>query len=161
MKNVTRWQQYEIKFLKDNYTDKGIDYCANSLGRTNKSVLHKVYELKLAQPEVRKPTGFDATKDGIVYFVKFYVDDIEYYKVGITNRSAKERLVADWNKFNFEELWTVKGSGKFIQSLEKKILKENSQYLINTKALISGNTETFSVFIDKPKQGVIFNECRS
>lgn len=151
-KNITKWQSYELKFLRDFYTKKGIDYCANSLGRTTKSVLHKVYELKLAHPEERKATGFDSSKPGILYFVKFILDGLEYYKVGITNKSAKQRLGTDWNKFAFEELWTIEGPGKAIQKLEKQVLEQNSQYLVNTEALISGNTETFSVYIDKPNK---------
>lgn len=90
-------------------------------------------------------SGFNPNKPASLYLVSFLISDIKYYKIGITNRSPKERLANDWHKFNFALLWEIRlDSGELIRNLEREILTTYNNYKFNTKVLNNGNTETFS-----------------
>ena len=94
-------------------------------------------------------TGFDETKPASLYFVSFENENNIYYKIGITNRTPKERLVKDWSLYNIKVMWEI----KFILGIEAKIaekefIKNNSKFLCNTGLLSSGNTETFNTYLE-------------
>lgn len=145
--NLT-WAKHEIDFIKKFYSSKGPDYCASSLARPIAGVHRKAHTLGL---KCAKPGGFDRSIPGTLYFVSFEVDGTKYYKVGITNQTPEHRLRADWNRLNFKIEWTIKSSnGYLINQLEHQILSNNKKYLVNTKALTNGNTETLSIFVEKP-----------
>ncbi len=97
-------------------------------------------------------SGFNKEKEAILYFIKFTYEGIDYYKIGVTNKSeVSDRFQkSEWKNLNMSILWTVYLSGDEAYKLEQQLIKDNAQYLINTQALTSGNTETFSVLIDKP-----------
>ena len=42
-----RWQPRELEFLRSHYTAEGAAWCAQALGRTEKAVYTKAYELGL------------------------------------------------------------------------------------------------------------------
>jgi hypothetical protein len=93
-------------------------------------------------------TGFDSSKPGILYFVK--IND-GLFKLGITNKTVRQRFKSDWNRFNIEIIWELKfEKGKIAQKLERRLLKSYKYLLINTGLLISGNTETMSEEIPCP-----------
>lgn len=146
---LSRWGRHELQFLREHYSTKGPDYCSKSLARTVPSVQRQAHRLGISNPD----RGFSRNKKAQLYFVSFIFDGIEYYKIGITNKTARERLGSDWNKFNFKLIWNIESdNGKYIADLERKILNENKQFLINTEALASGNTETLTVLIQQPKE---------
>lgn len=97
-------------------------------------------------------TGFDSSKEAILYFVSFYVDSIKYYKLGITNRSTEHRFGAFWKRLNMRTEWDILFSiGRDALNLETELLRKFDTYKVNTGALPNGNTETISVYIPKPK----------
>jgi hypothetical protein len=101
-------------------------------------------------------SGFDSTKPSKLYFLSFEHNEITYYKVGITNRTTQERHSADWKPLNIQLLWELDfESGAEARKLEKQILEDNNMFLINTGALRSGNTETFTVFIKPPEYAAL------
>jgi hypothetical protein len=88
----------------------------------------------------------------ILYLVSFLSNDIEYYKLGITkNKEPKSRYISDWNKLNMKVLWTKQFNLGFeAKIVEQRLKTENSIFLINTEALNTGNTETFTTIIKEP-----------
>jgi hypothetical protein len=97
-------------------------------------------------------SGFDPAKPGKLYFIKFEFEKEIFFKVGITNLTAEKRLSADWKRLKMQLLWEIDYEvGADARETEKKILADNKDFLVNTKALKSGNTETFSIFINPPK----------
>jgi hypothetical protein len=96
-------------------------------------------------PECSKH-GFDPNKPGILYYLKI---DNTYYKVGITNRSIKERFLADKDKTIEVLLEKFFESGLDAQTTERLILKKYKDLrLKGVKILASGgNTELFVVDI--------------
>lgn len=86
-----------------------------------------------------------------LYFVSFEVDEITYYKIGISKNEPKNRFLAEWNKLNMKVEWIIKyPTGYEARSVEQQLLKDNICYKIDTGALASGNTETVSVYVSKP-----------
>jgi len=85
-------------------------------------------------------SGFKFEKPGTLYHVKIK-DNL--YKIGITNKTPKERFGSDWSKFNIEVIWQIDFiSGRIAYTLEQKLLKAYKHLLVNAGLLISGNTET-------------------
>lgn len=98
-----------------------------------------------------KSPGFRTDIPASLYCVKFEYEDIHYYKIGITNKDAKKRYIQEWAKFKMELEWEIFfDTGKEAKRVEQQLLKDNECYKINTGALISGNTETVSVYVSKP-----------
>lgn len=97
-------------------------------------------------------TGFDPAKAGKLYFLSFIEDNETFFKIGITNLNARKRHLADWEYLKMELLWEVHfESGSEARKAERQFLVDNKEFLLNTKALRSGNTETFSIFINPPE----------
>lgn len=98
-------------------------------------------------------SGFNDLAPAVLYFVRFTYDEVEFYKLGITNRTPEERLVKDWKHFNMSIVWKVPYNlGKDARLQEQELLREYSAYQINTGCLTSGNTETFTCAIPCPKK---------
>ena len=93
-------------------------------------------------------SGFKADKPAILYFVK--IENL-FYKLGITNRTTKERLAKDIKEYNIEIMWELEFPlGKDARDLERHLLEKYKKYLENTGLLNSGNTETLNTYIPKP-----------
>ena len=43
----TKWTKDEEFFLKNNYSDKGLEYCLEKLNRTKNAISNKCFKLKL------------------------------------------------------------------------------------------------------------------
>lgn len=90
--------------------------------------------------------GFDPSKPGILYYLS--INNGEYFKIGITNRSVAERfkayelpLITVVYQHTFE-------NGIDAYSAEQSILKDFKQHLAsNVSILHSGNTEIFNTNI--------------
>lgn len=98
------------------------------------------------------PFGFDPTKSATLYFIKFYYEGIQYYKLGITNKNTRERHVKDWANLNMEIIWErLYEIGQEARQVEYKLKNENACYKADIPALTSGgNSEIFTVKINEP-----------
>lgn len=87
--------------------------------------------------------GFDPSKPAILYYIKFTDGISTYYKIGITNRSVRERFTsADLSKATILlESYYILGSKARLE--EQRILEEFKQYRSHCDFISSGNTECF------------------
>lgn len=88
-------------------------------------------------------TGFDTSKPGILYYLS--INDGQAYKLGITNRSVKQRYI-NKDLENIQILHQVhykNGQDAYLE--ERRIMTEFKQYkYIGPNLLRDGNTELFS-----------------
>ena len=89
--------------------------------------------------------GFDDNKSGYLYYLRVQVGDIVAYKIGITNKSVKERYSkAEIKTFTLLNLSYFE-KGFDCRMMESKILKMFKQYkYIGDPLLVKGNTELFN-----------------
>ena len=88
--------------------------------------------------------GFDMNKPGILYYLRFDIDSVPYYKVGITNRTVKERYRMETNPYVIlKETRYLKGF--LAKEEESLLLKTYSEWRYKgPKLLRNGNTELFT-----------------
>lgn len=90
-------------------------------------------------------SGFNPNNPAILYYLKVYKNNSVFYKVGITNRTVKERF----NKIDYDSMTILYevpfDLGSDAKELEQSILTEFKEYrLKNIEVLTSGgNTELF------------------
>lgn len=88
--------------------------------------------------------GFDYSKPGSLYYLRICDKDQIYWKIGITNRSVKERFKGDLNKITILYFHTF-DLGSQAALCEKNILNMFKAYKAeNVSILKSGNTELFT-----------------
>lgn len=105
---------------------------------------------------------FSSQKPGTFYILKVFHNSIVYYKIGITNKTLKQRYSSrhDKNKINKCFLYTF-NNGYLAQELENKLLCLFKNLKANTNMLLSGNTEILLSDIRKTNQfKELFNEQR-
>ena len=84
--------------------------------------------------------GFKPTKPATTYLIHF--PELDLYKVGITNRTVKERFCQEPQPYEvILERHHTKGTDA--RKLETEWLSNLKPLLHNTNELTSGNTETF------------------
>lgn len=93
--------------------------------------------------------GFDPSKSAILYYIKVETYLEKYYKIGITNRSVKERFLLDTDKTItslFEEYFDI---GQHAKDKEKEILSKFAKFRVNMGSFMKsgGNTEMFEIDI--------------
>jgi hypothetical protein len=94
-------------------------------------------------------SGFDPEKPAILYFVSLVHEEIEYYKLGITNRTVKKRLSRDWNNFQFNLEWTMSFTkGKYAKEAEKIILDTYSIFKAPNAVPLLGGGSTEVITVD-------------
>lgn len=87
--------------------------------------------------------GFDQTKPAILYYLS--IDNGQAYKIGITNRTVKQRFLAkDQDKIKIVKTWYYE-NGTDALNEETRILKEFKQYRYTGLPLLSG-TKTSEMF---------------
>lgn len=97
-------------------------------------------------------SGFKESEPASLYLVELDIDGEPVYKLGITNRNVIQRLGSDFRKFKGSICWTVEfPNGLQARQLESHLKRENADFQYNTGMLTSGNTETFSCYINKPE----------
>lgn len=87
--------------------------------------------------------GFDDTKPAILYYIKFSALGKTYYKIGITNRSLRERFpkhLYESMTLLHEDTFDV---GYFARISEKQILSAFKEFICKDKTIPSGYTEVF------------------
>ena len=88
-------------------------------------------------------TGFNPLKPAILYYVKVVTGEAIYYKIGITNRSVKERFGKDFYMITVLKEWKYEVGADAYQA-EQNILKLNTEYRYTREpVLVCGNTEMF------------------
>lgn len=93
-------------------------------------------------------TGFDKNKPAICYYIKFETEEHTLYKIGITNRSVKKRLVGmklyeGIKATIIQELRFEDGKDALI--METKILKEFEEFKYQGMPIMdNGNSELFT-----------------
>lgn len=85
--------------------------------------------------------GFDPSKPAILYYLS--INNGEAYKIGITNRTVRERFGSDMEYLTILKTWHY-DSGSECYAKEQSILKEFRQYRYQGNPLLmAGNTELF------------------
>jgi hypothetical protein len=99
-------------------------------------------------PRCNSLAGFDSNKPAVLYYIKVTYANLDYYKVGVTNRTIEERFRKDtWNsrieiKILKETYYTVGLEAKQEESRILRQFKEHRQH-IPELLLSGGNTELF------------------
>ncbi|MBW4460438.1 MAG: hypothetical protein KME47_09385 [Nodosilinea sp. WJT8-NPBG4] len=87
--------------------------------------------------------GFNPNKPGILYYLRFDILHDSYYKIGITNRSIKERFAAEPLGFTvLKQSYYEKGNDARVEETKIKRLYKKYRYK-GSSVLRSGNTELF------------------
>lgn len=102
-------------------------------------------------------TGFDSTKPGLLYFLKFEKPFVSFWKVGITNKTLRKRFNGDLHFVTSEYVWRF-DVGAHAQKIEKMVLHNFQEYKFDSNFLFAllqsrGDTECFDLSI--PHQKVI------
>lgn len=92
-------------------------------------------------------------KDGIFYILKCFNDEEEFYKIGITSRSVKQRYLSKIHlPYDFDIIKEYKSKAEEIWNLEKQLLRENKQFKYKPKLSFAGEGECFnSLFLEQNK----------
>ena len=101
-----------------------------------------------------KSNGFQINKPGTLYYVRFDIDGTYYYKIGITNRTIKERFSGE--VYPYKVIKQVYYSdGQLCLNDETAILRQYKTALYSGKPILkSGNSELFLLDVlelDTPK----------
>lgn len=93
--------------------------------------------------------GFNPSKPAILYYIKIETDLEKYYKIGITNRSIKDRFCLDNDKTITSLLEEYFDVGQHARDKEKEILSKFSEFRVNMSTFMKsgGNTEMFEIDI--------------
>jgi hypothetical protein len=85
--------------------------------------------------------GFNTSIPGILYYLK--ISNGLAYKIGITNRSVRERFPRDWEKIDILKEWYFE-DGQMAYNKEKEIISTYFQFKYEGPELLeSGNSELF------------------
>ena len=86
-------------------------------------------------------SGFNKYKPGILYYILI---DGKYYKIGITNKSIKERFTKDFDRIKVIKEWYY-DDGEECYNMEQYYLKEFEWAKVNNVNILAkgGNTELF------------------
>lgn len=88
--------------------------------------------------------SFSETKPAILYYIKFING---YYKIGVSNRTIKERFKRDLHKIDKVLVERKFSTGKKAKDIEQKILAKYSDFRVTEDNFLvtSGNTEFFII----------------
>lgn len=106
---------------------------------------------------------FSTQKPGTFYILRVIHGSKEYYKIGITNKTLKQRYSSTHDKSRLVKCFVYTfQNGYLAQELEYKLLSYYKNQKANTAILLSGNTEIVTKDIRKDKYfKEIFNEQRN
>jgi hypothetical protein len=148
-RDITNYDKYYDKdFIENNFLNEHRMILKNDFCRffnvSSNASLRKFKDLDINH--INNINGAVYNAPTILYYLEITFDNKKYYKIGITSRSVKERYSkTDYKKIKIlKETQFETGRDAYIE--EQKIIKDNSQYLIeeNIKVLNSGgNTEVF------------------
>ena len=90
-------------------------------------------------------SGFKRNQNALLYYVKITdKQGLFYYKIGVTNRTIKERYRLDHDK-SIVVLYSKILMGEDAENIETKVLNENKEHTANVNNFLKsgGNTELF------------------
>ena len=103
------------------------------------NVLHKTSCPKCAKH------GFDPTAKTILYYIRFDTDSGTFWKIGVTNRTPKERFKCEKAPFEIIKQWEYE-TGAEALAREKQILSTFWMHRYNGPDILSnGNKELFTI----------------
>lgn len=87
--------------------------------------------------------GFNPLKPAYLYYLK--INDGQFYKIGITNRTVEERFnLTDLQKIEVQHKWYF-SKGADAKSIEQRILADYTDYKYSGSPILrDGNTEVFT-----------------
>ena len=96
--------------------------------------------------------GFNKNDSAILYLVSLIFEGDKYYKLGVTNNSPRNRYLSEWLKLQMEEVWSINYElGSHALQKEKEVGSKFSKFRALITPLVNGNTEIFTVFLEKPE----------
>lgn len=88
-------------------------------------------------------SGFDYNKPGILYYIRFTFEGCYYYKIGVTNRTVKERFHSEPLPYTIIQT-TSYPIGSLAYKEEQRILNQYAEFKYKGCLILeSGNTELF------------------
>ncbi len=126
------WYNRQIKW-QNTLKSKSLEEINTINRKKGTGLLNKLFK---SDPEVKKTPS-------ILYYIRFYNEDIEFWKVGITSKTIDKRF-SRYKYLNKEIIY--KKSGTFYECYKGKqiILKENNKFRINVKYKEFKSTEAFN-----------------
>ena len=89
----------------------------------------------------KRSKNFDSFK---VYILKFWNEEEEFYKIGRTFRTVKDRFKDDTKKYKYEILEIIQGTAEDIYKLEVEMKRQNREFSYIPKNKFGGMYECFS-----------------
>jgi len=88
-----------------------------------------------------------------LYHLSFVVENITYYKIGISNRNnLAYRYGSEWEAKQMQVLWSIQYPTRYLaKAHEQLILHNNLAHLLNDNKLVNGNTEVLTKEVIEPQ----------
>lgn len=100
--------------------------------------------LRAWKESASKSKNFDSFK---VYKVRCWNDEEEFYKIGRTFLTVRERLKGNMNGYDFETIEVIEGTAEEIYELETQLKRKHKEYKYIPKINFGGRYECFSKII--------------
>lgn len=85
----------------------------------------------------------------VLYIIKCFNENEEFYKIGITSKSIKQRFHGKKMPYNYKIIYEQSGSPEVIYNLEKELHKKHKQFHYKPIIFFPGSAkECFSCFIE-------------
>lgn len=153
IRTVNRIAKFKIKY-NDNFTYEGANYkgsnspltvtCKDCKTKTHLTFLKHLMGqgCKACKP---KCNGFNPEKAGMMYYIRYDNHTHTAWKIGITNKTLKQRFREDYKNITVIETWDYE-IGQYAWDNEKVIIKENKEFKYKGEPLLNrgGNSELFT-----------------
>lgn len=125
--NINYNNKYEVKDIKWEDTCWGLYYCKDC----KEMHWQRAYDHPKYIPCSCAEQGYKKEKDSLLYYFEFLYENKLYYKIGVTNRTVKDRYrLSDINKITNQIIFPMKGSKAL--EWEKLILETYHEYRLST-----------------------------
>lgn len=108
--------------------------------------------------------SFDKSKKATLYLLKFQKDFVSFWKVGITNRTVKDRFLGDRHFIVFQREWQF-DKGIHAYQIEQEVLKQFQTYkqppMLFPLLTYGGDTECFTPNLPHKKVIEVINKLAS
>jgi len=145
-----KWSENEIKFLKNNYSNNGIEYCKSKLNRTKISIIHKAnrcnlfLSLKIKNENIKnikKRNNYEKydlskikslnTKEVAYFLGYFWADGVIYKKSSCVSQIS---LIENDSLYLYDNIISNIGKNNWTKSKPiKKQYRNKNNELINAK----------------------------
>jgi len=117
-KTLKRWEPWEFVVLNTDYPLRGPHFVAQKLGRTKRSIMHKVSRLGIAAGEWRDRCSAESTTIDALYFSKDWNEEMAWIAgylhadANITFGEASYAIQLDCHRSDEELVWHIKSAFK-------------------------------------------------